>query len=358
MVIISICVALSGTALALDTAYGQPEILDGGNGIFVIVGTDAISRKEYEIATEFGDIKKSDDGHYAMEIEIGAEKAMVPVGRLDVDLSDNDAVETVMAHEDISNTAKEQIAESLQKSAESVVIFSQLLLDDNTEDGTTTTLYSAPQKINNAKYPKISKLSRDNTNSINGIDQYSFTYITYSGLQMAVEQVTSVGLHIDNVVIASGNFAHTQAASWVNFSWNVAGLFTTMGFLQTGLSLLEHFINGVGLSVSSGNSEDIIYMDTFYNITYKNIFAVNSNGSLSLGAITRSALIRTISTRQYYHVNGAGMQYPSSYAPNSTLTTSGFSTPQYGNAYAVATSGQAAINEQIKYTIGLANISL
>jgi hypothetical protein len=258
LVALAMLLALSAAAFAAEGIQEAGEILPDTVFGFVIEGNDSYSQKEYTIETEFEGVRESSDGFYAMEVDtiIGAEK--LPVGRLDVDLADANAVQALMENVNVSEAVKTAVQEK------------RALVLANDIDSLIVTLFSQNLLSVNSLPNADDSLLRSSS---------AQSYYTYNGSQMMTEKLYSYGLSTGWEYIQSGNNTRTVAATVYNITLAVVSVATkTLGFLAAGISIFQAFVNQFGSSWATGHTSDyaqarLIY-DDVSQWTYLNWAAV------------------------------------------------------------------------------------
>jgi hypothetical protein len=292
------------------------------------------SKGEYIESTEFNGIKKSTNDSYAMEVNIESGKIMVPVGRLDIDVTNETSFNEAMQRTDISANAKMAIQESRENflstgAASSVTIFSQILLHNNMIDNRTAQL-----------------------NKSLSFMPMSIIPINWNGIPMAREDVYQSGLNTQYQLVEEGYNTPTTAWNIYDITLTVAGLTNIyVGFIQSGISLLQYFMDLTDVQTVTGSTEDFLQVRMIYNKTTRSTFVVNSDYTLSLGCISKRVTVTNIASEQYYCNNGNGSTESSSRDVSMSQQTENYASP-YAEAYWRVSSGLTPLYEDIEWEVG------
>ena len=258
-----ICVFLIA-ALFLATSITTIAATDVG--LTVIYGTNELSSKAYTKVTKFSGVKQSADGYYAMEVDTNFNKAYVPVGRLDIQLSDAASVNAALARNDIPL----EIKSTLQKMHEQAV-----------KTGTTnavSTLFSS------------TLLARDTTS----------TYYTYNGHQMRSDKMFSYGLNTNWNDIEEGVDTEDVAAFVVSVSITAASVASKfVSVLSTGYAVIEAFLDEFGSDFITGSTSDFLAMRLIYDDVKQWTYG-KVGDEWSLGLCSQQIRVTRIGSEQYY----------------------------------------------------------
>ena len=272
--------------LCFGSAYAAPPITSKTKNV-VIPPKVGLTQKTYSIQTEFEGIKKSVDGYYALEVESGDGKVMVTVGKLEIDLKDKESYEKLMEKSSVSEQAKEQIRSAIKAGATSVGVFSSFLLEEQEQAKLAQSM--SPQNI--------------------PIPDPGWYYPIYNGVECAMEVLQFYSLDTGTKRFRTGSDVHQHAGDTIEFFITAAGIVSTpIAYLDTGLSLLEFFLNKWGIASVAGSRQDFIEGKIKYNLCVKNTFAKNALGAWQLGSITRCAVVFYTYTYEYmfFYKNGVG----------------------------------------------------
>ncbi|MDR1328186.1 MAG: hypothetical protein LBK23_01115 [Oscillospiraceae bacterium] len=348
-VIISTAIAVSMLFTMVASAAAADGTPDDTAGIAVVIGNDELSQKDYPLDTEFDDIRKSDDGYYAMAVSTSAGEKYIPVGRLDIDLVNPDNVNTALSRTDIKPEIKEAIQESSALAIESgvgsrvVTLFSQALLPKI-------------DLLSNARKPTaVATLARKSRAT--KITPYApeYTYITYSGVPMVSERLYYTSVDSNLFTLKTGVTTKDVMATLSTMVVEVAGSFvpTLVSIVTSGFADLYAMYTNANPS-AVGNTKDKaearITFDEIKQWTYVN----PPNAAWILGLYSEKLTVTAVYHYQYYW-------YPSTLTgrseSNTKSTSSVYETPNFSTSFATALArlqgGQAALEERVtKFKIG------
>jgi hypothetical protein len=337
---VSMLLSMAVSATATNEATDSRAI--GISETVVIPGNDELSQKEYTISTEFENIKESDDGFYAMEVASGNDIALVPVGRLDIDVVDENVFSATMQRTDISEQAKEEITANREKMIElgsldgyEVTVFSQFLLPEDSR----TVVYSMRKKGINRSYGTVVPFGT------------TYTYETYSGIPMVIEDVVQTGLNTTYKTVASGISAKSTAETAITIALTIVGFSssTLINYVATGISLLSYFLTTVGTSTFTASYTDTLQVRLIYDKTTRSAFLIDSNDIWHIGVTTRKVTVTKIGSEQYYYNGGNnGKTLSLDRTVSQTIKGSYFDSP-YSEAYFRAANNYTPANEQLQW---------
>jgi hypothetical protein len=311
--------------------------------IAVVIKNDELARKDFTIDTEFNGVKRSADGFYAMEVVVGNDEVMIPVGRLDIDVDDEEGFAIAMQREDISEAAKEEITQNRENMLAlgmlddyEVTVFSQLLL---TSDEAQTIVYSTRSKRTGI--------------SSNGVTPFSVTNVTWNGIPMVLEDVVQTGLNTTYKTVSTGIETSNVARDITNIGLIAVGLVNTpLSIFATAMSLLTYYLDYLSLTTVTPNYNDTLQVRLIYNKTTRSAFW-NDGGIWKLGVITRKVTVTNIATEQFYYNGGNGVTVPSNRNVSQVKAGANYDSP-YSEAYLRASNPSlfSTLDEQIKWGVG------
>ncbi len=274
--------------------------------------------KSYSRTTEFEDIKMSSDGTYALELE---PDIFLPVGRVDVNLSDKKNVATFLAREDIPDVVKEEV-EKKQRLALEI------------ENDSATVSYFSSELL-------TSQMTRGTETSI---------YYTYDGHEMRSDQLISTGLNTGWQTIASGSNTDEVTGSLANFTLNVAGLTDLkVSILSTGLTLLQAFYNQYGTSWVTGSTSDFFQMRIIYNDIKQWTYGKTAYG-WQLGLGSEKVTLTQVDSEEYHYNSSKreGKTYQSS-----NIVSTYRQSPHFDSPWATAWQWlPGGISEWVSWKVG------
>ncbi|MDR0916057.1 MAG: hypothetical protein LBN02_02580 [Oscillospiraceae bacterium] len=294
------------------------------------------SSNGYKRTSHEGILKKSDD-KYALQTSVDSTTVLLPVGRLDVNVNDDDAFSDFLENEFISDTMKAEIA----------ILREQM--QEIGYQGYTVTVYSTELAEEDSGVPDLPVRKISGGRRVGGLISNGWTYGPYSGIMMAIEEVVLTGLDTGYQFVGNGAGARNLAANLIGGVVTITGLASgAIGAISTGVSLLTWFAQTAGTGTSfSGSYSDYLQVCVNYNMTIRNAYIPG----LVLGASTRKVTINEIHTKQYYYNSGYGNYVESHRYPNTTMQT-----PSFANilpvAFIKASTGQLAQMEYITIKFG------
>jgi len=243
----------------------------------------------YTLSTEFESIMKSADGDYAMKID--STGSLVPVGRLDILLDDEDAVNEVLEMEDISDEVKEYLLRLSEK-----------VTSEPENAGAVATLFS--QDL----IPKTR----------------ATVYYTYKGMSMKSDQVYVYNISSGYQFKKTGTAALTAAQAVYEVGMYVGGFFCdAIGLGGTLISIFEALAGG---NVYTANASDFTQMELKYDgvsqWTYGQI-----GSDWYVGYASQKVTVNYIDRYQQFVVGGVGKQYHSYQYPYKTIKSTDFDLP-------------------------------
>jgi hypothetical protein len=351
---------------------------DGDNLIVVIGGTDALSQKTYDISTEYDGIVMSSDGCYALALDFDDETITVPVGKLDIDVTDEEAFAEAMVRDDISDYAKADIENLRIRMAEigdedySVSIFSDKLLDTVSRNETRTEIryLPAPSAQERAIFAAVDNGTMSTQSisylpwpngpvSVMGVEQ-----LTTNNIDMALITIAE-NSNVANYVNGTGNINISIYQSVTGFySQVVVGAFVLNAIIlalgasqaiglstslaDSGYNLLQTIQNGKGIIYSVGSGSEFFEAAPHYNKTYRYIFGPNN--TLGLKAI--SINVTRWDTRYKFGSHDAANY--AVHVVSETFNDSGYTIPSNGFniAYSRVINGDPALVQDAVWKTG------
>lgn len=313
--IVSICLVLTLLWSITLTSYATSK-----SGKKEMIGN------EYSYETEFEGVKRNADGDYALEVLLDNETRLVPVKRVDFDLSNEEAMHDLMYRDDISEHTKKVIMNSHE----------QYLHDSNS----------------NQHLASVFSQIIENESMGTGGSRGTFVPIEYSGMRMVVEEVHFINATSDWLNIANGTDTCDVAERIFNVALTIAGMSSSViNFISTGISLLSQFITEHPTVNIQRSQSDSLLVRITYDKTVKSAFRVNSDGSLTLGGTVESVSVARLESEQQYYIHNTGYRSESERNVNVTYQTS-----RYGSlvqeAYLNIINGLQPFWEIITWTIG------
>ena len=231
-----------------------------------------LSSKRYLYNTEVETIKQSADGFYAMVSATDDGMINIPVGRVDIDLSDSEQVLSALSNTNISEPVKDELRR-----------LHELALKSDCE--TPVASLFSPQLLN--------------YNSRGPIEQ---VYGEYNGFQIMEEIMTTTTITTPSHVTA---LKGPSLLEWCLESDTLGIVVSGLGFvpgkiglLAGGVSIAQAFFNRFGEIPITGSTSDYLEI----SVTYSKIEQwtwVNCDGDWSLGLFTQKATINKIEHRTY-----------------------------------------------------------
>lgn len=234
----------------------------------VIMGNDEYSLKNYDTPTQYEGINRSQDGCYALEINTTKGKEYVPVGKLDIDLTNVAEVDSIISNEKIEEEVKKSILDLHQEilneniSCEKVTLFSSQLLQS-----------SAP-----------------GTRS---------TYYTYQGAQMKSDRLVSTGLNTKYKTVKNGTGTKNVANGISQVILTVLSSNKYINFFSNGINLLQAFNDVFGTTWATGSTSDYLQVRLIYDDIKQWTYRKMGN-EWRLGLCTQKSTVTNIASEQYY----------------------------------------------------------
>ncbi|NLB41544.1 MAG: hypothetical protein GX815_04660 [Clostridiales bacterium] len=276
--VLVICVATLFNGIAFAAAPEIPKsdqmIDDKAELPHFVEGNDVYSQKDYNIDTKYDGIKKSADGFFAMIIETDEGLREIPVGKIDINLASKKDVNVALSNDNIAPEIKERIALRHKQVTESgykmanVTLFSSELLPKN---NVVSSGYSTQATS-------------------------SSTYYTYNGAQMRSDKLFYDDLDTGYQYIKRGSSTKTITNGIVDIVMIVASTANVyVGFLASGISLLQAFNNMFGTTWATGSTEDFCQVKLIYDNTDQWTYRKIGN-DWYLGLCSQKAVISNISS--------------------------------------------------------------
>lgn len=265
----------------------------------------------YTMDTEVENIKESPDGKYAMVIPATTRSTTqyLPVGRLDIDPSDQQEVSNLQSNPYITQAAKAVISQKLEV-------------------------------INNPE-AKISVFSPE---LLRTDDRTEIKYHTYNGHEMMSEIIYTSGASVPYKTVESGTTVRNLAANLTNVAISVLGFanLTPITILSTGVAILT-LMTDTG-SLTSASASDYLQLMLVYNDQVQMTHTKMADGTWALGLTSSAVQVTRIGTCQYY-------RYYSGSAPNPCTKERYINeirkSPHYDNPWATAYQYQLQPEEEL-----------
>lgn len=245
-----------------------------------------------------------------MPIETDTGTQMIPVGKVDINLADEDDVARVLSNDNIAPEIKERIASEHQRIA---------------EEGYT---------VVDASLFSQELLPKNNTGGSGYSPQVTSTYYTYKGARMRSDKLVYKGLDTDLQSVRKGTSTKDEAKLIAEIAITVVSMSNKyIGFLTSGISLLQAFNKVYGTTWATGSTTDYCRVGLIYNKTDQWTYRQIGN-DWYLGLCTQKAIVTNIASRQYYY-NAAkrqGKTYPTNRSVSVTHKSPHFDSP-WATAY-------------------------
>lgn len=259
------------------------------------VAVEATPVSYYSLGTEFDSILQSPNGSYAMVVD--SENCLsVPVGKLDIELNDSEAVEELCEMDNVSDEVKEYIKELSER----------VISTPNNEDAVAT-LFSQdllPQTR-------------------------STSYAYYNGMHMKNDQVYVYNISSPYILDVTGTTAKTAASSVYQISMFIGGLASPA--VSLGGTLLSLFQTAYG-TVTSATATDFTQVRVVYDGVSQWTYGKYDGVNWALGCASQRITIKQTEVFQQFVVNGVGRQQRKYTYPNTVIKPSYFEDP-WSTAY-------------------------
>lgn len=207
---LALCLGLAAPAVAVEKEAALMEANDAEVEAAIEKRSQRALAEEYCFQSKYNAVMENAAGDYALLVEEeGEEPVLLPVGCIQVDLLDSDAVNEVLERTNLSEETKNAVEKMASKA-------------EPCSECDTCNL--------------ISVFSPDLLPKSRGI---STSYYTYKGMQMKVEQITKAD-HAGFASIGGGTQASTIWKGITNAILSAAGIVSTkVSIFGTGLTLLD-----------------------------------------------------------------------------------------------------------------------
>lgn len=242
---------------------------------------------------------RSEDGYYAEEINIDGDDVWLPVGRLDIDLLDLDALEDTLRKNDIPVEVRTELL-----SASKIAM------------------------VRGSKSAKASFFSPDLVVNTNSSGSTTTTYYTYSGHKMKSVRVYYSGISTGWEYISTGVKTKDIADDIASFILSAVGInFKTISIIATGITLFQAFLNDHG-SIAGGHRDDYLQIRLIYDDIKQWTYAQNGDEWI-LGLCTEQVTVTKVGSEQYYYntLSGTGHTTTTDRAVNVVQKSEHFDSP-------------------------------
>ena len=280
--------------LCLVTVFGLsvPGLASAENTVEEAV----LLSSKYSLMTEFSSIKESANGEYAMTTD--SADVLLPVGRLDIELDNEEQVNMVLAMDNLGDETKQYIqmlSEKAQNEPESAGLVATLFSQDILPQTRAT------------------------------------TYYTYNGLSMKNDIVYIVnnpsGYQFINVGTGAKAFAQTVSQILM-----YAGGYLTSS-ISIGGTLLSIFEAWAGGNVSTASTSDFTQMEITYTGSYQWTYVlVPGTTAWQMSYFSQNITVTQVEIYQKFNVNGSFKTQNTFLYPYATVKSPGFDSP-WSTAY-------------------------
>jgi len=252
-------------------------------GLHVTGEPAARSLNEELIQTELEGIVATSDGFYAMEVRTVFGIEYVPMGKLVIDITNEDEVKSALQRGDLTTSMIDDI-----------LFMRQEVLDGNAPYGLVLTI------LCQSLLPK-DMITPFGTNR----------EITYNGRRMRTTFTSATNRLTPLRDVARGTGTRNVASSVTNMAIIIGGTVnSTIGMVDAGVSLLQNFINIVRPpnNVIVANQGDFLQVGVRWNETIQRTYGFTSGNNWMLGLTTMRIAVNRIDTRQHFMVNNSGRE--------------------------------------------------
>lgn len=267
----------------------------------------------YNHATCFSNIKMSEEGHYAICIEVGDKTIYQPAKRFDIQVSDRNSVNLVVNNEDIPEEIRSEIEERYQKA----------ISQNNYE--LEMVLFTAAS----AAVPY--EASEESAISESAISESE--YYTYNGRNMRSDRLYTYNMSTGTAYIDKGHATKETAEALFNLNLCIASMLPMpkISLVASGVSLLTAYRNLGYSQYIVGDNEDYIWIRIIYDDVLQWTYGEMSPDEWLLGLETQKVSIRDILSEEYYFNSslrrGQAAQFQQSNIKDFELETENFSSP-------------------------------
>ncbi|MDR0520093.1 MAG: hypothetical protein LBG82_08630 [Clostridiales Family XIII bacterium] len=318
------------------------SLTDDGS-ISVVESIDGISPDEYNIPTEMPEVFESDEGYYGIEIETEHDETIVPVTKINIDMTNDDVVENLSNINIIPDRIKEQIEETQEQIANNTteenedVVVSIFISDDFsiTDDGTIDML--TDDDVIQARKASYLKPSTKDGKVIVPLDIYSSenpslfsnvatSTVTNGGHTFKVVASTILGKNTGYQFVGKKQAAYNDAKKAKNLILTGTSLIPNpVGYFASGISLWEAVGTGNWIV---GHASDFVQVKVRYDTTYKDIFAKVGSEYYTALSIRSSSILQIDKYVNYIDKKGVGREaYLPTYYPNKVFKSTHYDSP-------------------------------
>ena len=274
----------------------------------------------FTLATSYDGIVASFSGTYAMEVQTNDGIAHIPVGKLEIDLTNDVEVTAALHRSDLTYEMREDILSLRQEVIDGLVdeltitIFSEILL---------------PESI---------------------IQPFGRRYLTYNGMQMRTDTTFINGRNTGHQRIQTGTNTRNVAANIFHTSLIVAGnVSTTIGVAESIVSIWQLWVNSGRPHVITASNQDFLEMRLIFNEqrqrTYGSIL-----GGWVLGMTTQRVTITNLGIEQHFFNNGNGCTFRKDRVTNVMAQSQNFNFP-WTRAHGNVGLRPTIINEWVSWRV-------
>ncbi|MCL2574149.1 MAG: hypothetical protein FWE34_06340 [Defluviitaleaceae bacterium] len=255
-----------------------------GEGLRVVRETEMQPFVAFSASLEYEGMVSTFDGFYAMEFDTDFGIVHIPVGKLEIDLTDEGAVRQALLRDDLTEGIKEDILE-----------FRQSVLDGMVDELTIAIFCEALLPPS-------------------AITPFGTTYFTYNGHRMR-----NVRTHINGgnsawqriqTGVSTRNAAQDVATASIIVAGNVSA---TVGFLGSAISLWQHAVNVFGNQAHTivPHSGDFLQVRIIFDEIRQRTYREFGSTGWVWGLTTQQITMRNIGSEQHYANNGNGINITS-----------------------------------------------
>lgn len=281
---------------------------------------DMFAIEPFTLETNYDGIVASSIGAYAMEVHTIDGIAHVPVGKLEIDLTNDAEVTAALNRDDLTDEMREDILSFRQEVIDGLVdeltitIFSEMLL---------------PESL---------------------VQPFNRVYLTYNGLRMRTDTTFINGRNTGWQRIQTGTNTRNVASNIFHTSLIVAGnISSTIGVADSIVSIWQLWVNSGRPHIITASNQDFLEMRLVFNEqrqrTYGNIL-----GGWLIGMTTQRVTITNIGIEQFYFNNGNGNTHHHQRITNASAQSQNFSFP-WTRAFGNMGLRPVIINEWVSWRV-------
>ena len=225
-------------------------------------------KSSYTNTSEVDNIKMTEDGDYALEICENTESVYIPVGRMDIDILDDDEFNSAMQNTLLSDHIKH-----------SLTVHREMLLNSGKESYSATVF--SPELLTQARSIVIDYPEYKGHRMRNEVISYSSLEKTYTANGTKSKDIADT---LSTIFLTGTSFSSVPAIS----------------LCSAGLSLFGYFLSVYENSFPVGGTSDFVTVTVKYD-KIDQFTCTDVLGEWMVGLTSQYVKVRDINTHQYYY---------------------------------------------------------